>query len=566
MNSSVLTMESLVTASQGFQRYIFAWGDVGGEAGLVESEAIVVMKRSGGLLLALPLDVLPEDVLEQGRLSREEDLVGPSTILSVQGMISDSLGLAPIGATLAVLVVDFKEAVLEHLRLPEEGDEFIVGFSEEDVDAYPHLPELISESLGWLESQATVVRTSSYTPEVTAESGEEGGQTDRPMMQRKAKARPKGAAQPGAEGASPLGKPEKPKKPTTAGLASAVESINSTLEAILKRQQVMEERMQDPPNPTTAALRRPLAVQVAPQEVALASLAKEFQPPKVRSSASLIPLPLAKNEAPQELVELEKEKLHPSGSTLADAMLAQSVALTTLVAQLSSGQSDPLSELTGGSGMGVKGAQGRARLQAELASNKGLFYESVMKAMSRRMFPTLSCNMPPDQMLQLGICGTKYLERYGGYGKFRDLGIIQHQVMTIMDYFQSNNLEGAKDTTALLAVMIEQTVLDHGRMELGQVLCLADDPPASIFSNRSVNALARSKAFSPLADQRWVTTALAYLKELDTITTKRLELTGSASSSSGGGVAPTGAPKPKANPKKKWKPKPTDREREEEEG
>ena len=566
MTSSVVTMESLVTASQGFQRYVFAWGDGGQESGLVESEAIVVMKRSGGLLLALPLDVLPEDVLDQGRLSRDGDLVGPSTILSVQGMISDSLGLAPIGATLPVLVVDFKEAVLDHLRLPEEGDEFIVGFSEDDVDAFPHLPELVSESFGWLESQASVGRVSSYTPEVTAESGGEGGLRDQPSLQRKAKARPKGATPPGTEGASPLGKTEKPKKPTTAGLASAVEALSSTLEAVLKRQQIMEEKMNDPPNPTTAALRKPLAAQVPPQGVAVSSLAREFQSPNVRSSASLIPWVSAKNEAPQELVELEKEKPQPSGSTLADAMMAQSVALTTLVAQLSSGQSDPLSELTGGSSMGVKGAQGRARLQAELASNKGLFYESVMKSMSRRMFPTLACNMPPDQMLQMGICGTKYLERYGGYGKFRDLGIIQHQVMTILDYFQSNNLEGAKDTTALLAVMIEQTVLDQGRMELGQVLCLADDPPASIFSNRSVAPLARSKAFSPLADQRWVTTALAYLKELDTITTKRLELTGATTTSSSGGGAPSGAPKVKANPKKKWKPKPAEREREEEEG
>ena len=329
MTSSVVTMESLVTASQGFQRYVFAWGDGGQESGLVESEAIVVMKRSGGLLLALPLDVLPEDVLDQGRLSRDGDLVGPSTILSVQGMISDSLGLAPIGATLPVLVVDFKEAVLDHLRLPEEGDEFIVGFSEDDVDAFPHLPELVSEAFGWLESQASVGRVSSYTPEVTAESGGEGGLKDQPSLQRKAKARPKGATPPGAEGASPLGKTEKPKKPTTAGLASAVEALSSTLEAVLKRQQIMEEKMNDPPNPTTAALRKPLAAQVPPQGVAVSSLAREFQSPNVRSSASLIPWVSAKNEAPQELVELEKEKPQPSGSTLADAMMAQSVALTT---------------------------------------------------------------------------------------------------------------------------------------------------------------------------------------------------------------------------------------------
>jgi hypothetical protein len=64
--------------------------------------------------------------------------------------------------------------------------------------------------------------------------------------------------------------------------------------------------------------------------------------------------------------------------------------------------------------------------------------------------------------------------------------------------------------------------------------------------------LTQARAFSPLADQRWVTVALAYVKELDVIQTKRQELAGTS----------TGAPKvqpldvtgkPKAQPKKKGK-------------
>lgn len=99
------------------------------------------------------------------------------------------------------------------------------------------------------------------------------------------------------------------------------------------------------------------------------------------------------------------------------------------------------------------------------------------------------------------------------------------------------NAPAARDSLALLAVMLEQGALDQGRLDLGQILTLTDDPPAAIFTNKQVSQLSKSRAFSPLADQRWVTTALAYIKELDTISTKRIEMMAGASSSSqlGGG-------------------------------
>ena len=133
-----------------------------------------------------------------------------------------------------------------------------------------------------------------------------------------------------------------------------------------------------------------------------------------------------------------------------------------------------------------------------------------------------------------GVSGTCYMERFGGYGKQRDLGIIQFQVMTCMDFLQMENLDAARDSLSLLAVMLEQATLDGGSLELGQLLTLTDDPPSAIFTNRT-SQTSRAKAFSPLADQRWVTTALAYIKELDTITSKRLELTSARSSALQGG-------------------------------
>ena len=43
---------------------------------------------------------------------------------------------------------------------------------------------------------------------------------------------------------------------------------------------------------------------------------------------------------------------------------------------------------------------------------------------------------------------------------------------------------------------------------------------------RHLSSTSRSRAFAPLADQKLVTVALAFLKELDMIQSKRLELVG----------------------------------------
>ena len=129
-----------------------------------------------------------------------------------------------------------------------------------------------------------------------------------------------------------------------------------------------------------------------------------------------------------------------------------------------------------------------------------------------------------------------------------------------MDCLQTQNWQAARDQTALLAVTLDQAALDSGKFDLAQLLCLQEEPPSTIFTSRQGNILAKLRAFSPLADQTWVTVALAYIKELDVITTKRLELTnqsrhGLFSGASGGGDAASSnpAPKQKPQPKKKGK-------------
>lgn len=251
-----------------------------------------------------------------------------------------------------------------------------------------------------------------------------------------------------------------------------------------------------------------------------------------------------------------------SQDMLAQAVLAQSQALTNLVQQLAHGQSDPIIELGASSSLGMRGSSGRAKLQADLAAQKGTFFLEVMAAMSRRMAPTQPAEGTPLELFQRGICGTRYLERFGGYSKHRDLGAVQWQVMTALDHLQTENWQAARDTVALLCVMLEQAVMDGGKFDLAQILVLQDDLPSSIFVNRNAGAMARTKSFSPLANQRWITVALAYIKEMDTIQAKRAELGSTAKASE---AAQPSNPKPKAIAKRKGKGKGSNQTKQEEE-
>ncbi|CAE7488995.1 unnamed protein product [Symbiodinium sp. CCMP2592] len=82
-----------------------------------------------------------------------------------------------------------------------------------------------------------------------------------------------------------------------------------------------------------------------------------------------------------------EEESQDAGGPIAAAVLAQSRALTALVAQMTS-SSDPLSDLGGGSSsLSTKGSAARLKLQKELAARNGSFYERVQEAALRRMDP-----------------------------------------------------------------------------------------------------------------------------------------------------------------------------------
>ena len=534
-----MTMEDLVPVSQGFHPYVLMWGSADDiEEGARECVALVVLTREGGIILAVPVDFFTEAELEKGNQDGEDGVLGASEILLVNAV--DHHSGEPVADGLPVLVVDMDARVLENMRVYLEEEDAPVMHFEEDPTSVPVVSELVAKTFAWLKEVYNGEPPYEATPEVTAESEVQA------LPKAAQKAAPKAAkAKAKQSGAMPTGGP-KPKKATAANLAATMETMAATLSALVQRQEVLENHVKQAP--VSALLSQPLGGEVVPKSN-LAGLTKNLGPPPKTSGVLMIP----PATTPQEILDVEGDPAVGAPSGMEKAMLAQSAALTSLVAHLASSSGDPLTELTHGTTTGTKGAAGRARLQMELASHSGSFFNAVMKSMARRMSPTSSAEISHESMMQAGISGTRYLERFGGYGRCRDLGLVQYQVMSAMDFLQVGNYGAAKDVVALLAVMLEQAVLDGGRFEVAQVLTLQEDVPYTVFSARQ-GSVAR-RAFAPLADQRWVTVALAYLKELETISSKRVEMLSSQASVAGGGASSQLVPVPKQKAAVKKKPR-----------
>ena len=557
---SYLTVDDIVLAPDAVVAYVLSWPPVPEGEEPTECSVLVLMKREGGFLLALPGAFLAEETVAAGNAGDVQAVFGPSLLTMSPLVLEDGGVISPTGTDAEILVVDCTEEVLFHMRTFALGEEAVFNYDEESPFAYPAIESLMASVQSWAR-ESSEHRAAFYTP---AEEKDDAATPVTPAQPARRRGATPKAAMPSAGGA-------KPKRVTTAALASDLQALMGTLPAmtqqlnkLVERQDALEAHLPRMQSAPALTLGQPLGAALSNPHAGPAMAARAVRPPPrtaTRPSLGLLASPQVAK--PAELLALEEEKpLQDAESSLtsdhalARAVYAQSQALTTLVAQIAQAQQDPMSELTAGAGgASTRGAAGRTKLQSELASHRGTFFRAVTQAMSRRMAPTSSAEASPQELLDRGISGVRYLERFGGYGRHRELGQLQYQVMTAFDFLMSGNVQAAMDTVALLAVTIEQASLDNGRMELATLLCLQEDPPSTIFVNRSLTATSRARSFAPLADQRWVTVALAYLKEMEVITSKRAELTGAPNrwTSDASSEAAVTAPKAKAKPSPKKK-------------
>eukprot|EP00435_Cladocopium_sp_Y103_P025220 s568_g6.t1 len=429
--------------------------------------AFIVLTRRDGLLLALPELALASEILEEGNQLGSQALVGPSTRLEVAGAALDEEAITGLpsqieGRTLTVLVVDFTNDVLAFLKVVE---------SQEELD-------LVAKALAWASAdEDRDVRVQFYSAEDVPET------PNGPTAKRAARRRGPGGGMPGESTARAAPK----KKPTVTQLAENLETLTASLPGITQKLQALAQRtemierergMGAPSRPS--ALRAPLGPSATAgfaKASSPAELLKTMPPPRGSSnqtSAHHVSF------SQQEVAEIDAE-LTGQTSDLACAMMEQSKAITALVSQIAANSSDPIQELGSvSSSLSSKGSQGRARLQAELAAHRGTFFTSVLQSMSRRMFPAQSAEVEMSSLRERGVTATQYLERHGGYGRTRDVGMIIWQIAMVMNYMQEENHQAAKDALSLLFVCLEQTALDGGNMQVGLLLSLQEDPTISM--------------------------------------------------------------------------------------
>ena len=462
--------------------------------------AYVIMKRPSGFLLCVPDGFLSPTELEQGQQAGEEEGIGPSTGISAPPVQLSPFGRLDFPSRLGACVGHDRGLRCPPGRAAEPGRSECGGpgvFSPVRPFRFP--PGLGGPQAGegmvagrWhpacrqvgLPDRGFSSRAGSCDPRKSpqAEATDYGSARD-----------PAGKDDGGGCGrGGPLGFDSGPRGQAASAGAAA---CPSTCGAAPRAQPAVGSG-------------RAASLPVGPKELGCSP----GSPPLDKATATPLQVDL-EEKGQQGLVTGE-----PIGSTqegsLASAVLAQSQALVALVSQLSS-SSDPLLEVPTGQAS-VRGAAGRAKLQQDLASRSGGFAQKVRDNMARRMDPTGL--LPEDQVSFL-----RYLERHGGYAGQPLLGLVAWQVAQALDLTAIGATEGAKDSLSLLLLMLDQTAHDKGSSSLGWLLTLQADPPSNLFAPQPSVPGSNLQSFSPLAEQRWITTALAYAKELETISSRIAE-------------------------------------------
>jgi len=542
-------------------RVLFQWPP--GETVLVNSlQAWVIMRREGGVLLALPDGHLDEESLaEHAELTSDgsEPLAGPHVSFTVPLLTMGDTGvLEPAGEDISVMVVDMNVPLVYGLVLPypEEGQEedLVTLFRVADPKARPDFSELMPRVKAWVDAEM-FERTGYYSARE-----EEDLAPASPKATTKAKPSAPGSTVPAR---APAGAKPGPKKHTVASLAQQVELLMGSLPAItdqLAKLAAQQERqtqqgVQEPADRAFLPVMggkasMPISAMLTPGKKAdLSGLAKMMGPPPPARASAAPAAPLGQKQFLEEDEPPDPmnppEDMEQLGSPMAQALLQQSKALQTLMMHFHASGSDPMSDLSSSTlTTGVKGTMAREKLQRDLSAGNGLFFLKVCQQIQRRMSPTAK---PPSALSEIsGVSLLAYLERYGGYGQNRELGMIMWSIAHVFDAMAAGESGLAMDHLALTTVMVEQASLDSNKWTLAWLIRLLDDPPQNLWINRGQSATGQRRPFAPLSVPAWNTVALAFLKEAEILQGKRTELLGKGPTNND--EQPAAKPQPKRRP------------------
>lgn len=432
---------------------------------------LIVMVRhaaGGGVLVALPPALVPTGSLPLE--PAESDVIGPHTSLEVPAVRMSEVGIDQIGIDLDVHLVDLGVDALRAITplslVPESEDYGMIGFGE-DLDIIPDPVLLVERAREWLSSHADH-RAVFYSAE--EEAVEEGSPHAVPLPTRERRV---AGISPERARAKPKEAPKK--RVTTAALSEQLTSLMELVPTMVE--QISDLRKGQTEMQQAIALQRETPPPRCPcreTTPGVAHFAKMMgAPPKTKAlgpamaRGPMLTSGLDGNVDPQTYAE----EASPANQAdpFAKAMLEQSKALMTLVAHMQQG-GDPLLDMPGASSsgsLGTRGSASREKLQRELATRSGTFFLAVLQNAVKRLKPASPKPTSTEEVAATDFSMIQYLERFGGYGQYKELGLIRYALAHIFDALVHSDVNGARDYLALLMVGVHQANLDGNRWEVG---------------------------------------------------------------------------------------------------
>lgn len=302
-----------------------------------------------------------------------------------------------------------------------------------------------------------------------------------------------------------------PKRATNAQVLDQLTLLMAQVKSISARQDAMEKPSAvvapELPNGSTAVVppvSAGLQISSKPPPTAFAKFAKVVgPPPKVRAPSNLVspvvPQAAAASVLPEN-PEVSQDLMH--------AISQQSSAMLALASHIA-GSHDPLTDLSnpGLLSTSTKGVQKRERMQSDLATGSSTYYLQMMQQLHKRLYPARPLPKSEDELGHLSFL--EYLEKTGGFRNSRETGLILWLVGHIIDAEAAEDLHMVKERLALLAISLEQSVVDKGDWGIAYLLSLAADPLLTMFQDRTNVVSPFNHPFSNLVPPSWAAAVLS---------------------------------------------------------
>lgn len=286
----VLSLSSLVTVDLDLEPYVLEWPAVPDTDGALEAVVLVVMKRQGGLLLAVPPLFIPASILERGNAGQDAGSIGASTSLVVPGVIVENGIRSSTGSLLEVLVVDVAADLVSQMRATNLAEDIAMAFDPESPFTLPSPVELLQGARDWIRGAGEETGLNFYSAEGQSETEiDEAIRSPRAAAPKRSRRLPKAGATP-TGGGGPSGRP---KKLTTADLAMSLDQLlqvvprlSDQLQDLSQRQVQLENRIVAPSRAGALGLAQPLSSTITPHVAGASSVADVVSAPPSKDKES----------------------------------------------------------------------------------------------------------------------------------------------------------------------------------------------------------------------------------------------------------------------------------------